>query len=289
MKVIEIRDLCKNYGKTVAVKDLNLDVSEGEIFGFIGPNGAGKSTTIRSMLGLITPTSGEIKLLGQPSSMAKHVLLKDIGYLPGEMNFYDNMKVKEIAKFSADLRKMDCSKEAHSLMERLNLNPDMKISQLSLGNRKKVGILCALQHRPKLCVLDEPTSGLDPLIQREFFDILKERNIEGTTIFLSSHVLGEIQRHCTRAAVIREGKLLACDDVSKLAHTDTKRVTLQGIDSLPETLSATNVEKTSEGITFMYKGKAKELLQVLNQLPVTDVTIQEPQLEEVFMHYYEEG
>ena len=222
-----------NRKKSRGILDLNLTVSEGDFFGFIGPNGAGKSTTIRTLLGLISPTSGTAEIFGKDITRQKSEILPLIGYMPSEAFFYNSQKVKDILKLSADLRKKDCAAQAVRLCERLSLDTEKKISELSLGNRKKVSIVCALQHMPKLCILDEPTSGLDPLVQREFYAILEEHNQKGSTIFLSSHVLSEVQRYCKHAAIIREGKILVSESVKHLGHTNTKRVTVRGISKLP--------------------------------------------------------
>ncbi|MGN1120006.1 MAG: ABC transporter ATP-binding protein, partial [Oscillospiraceae bacterium] len=238
MGIIETKKLTKYYGKSRGVIDLDLTVNEGEFFGFIGPNGAGKSTTIRTLLGLIYPTSGEAKIFGKDILRDKKEILSDIGYMPSEAIFYNGMKVREIISLSAGMRKADCSAEADRLCERLSLDKNKRAEELSLGNRKKVSIVCALQHKPKLCILDEPTSGLDPLMQKEFFDILRERHSGGATIFLSSHVLSEIQKNCSRAAIIKDGRLIALDSVENLSKTSAKRVTLHGVNSLPESLSA---------------------------------------------------
>ncbi len=209
--------------------------------------------------------------------------------MPSEVNFYHGMKVREVIKYSAELRKRNCAKEASRLCERLELDINKKISELSLGNRKKVSIVCALQHKPRLCILDEPTSGLDPLMQREFYAILQERNSEGATIFLSSHILSEIQKYCKRAAVIREGRLLVCDHVENLVHTNAKKVTLSGISEPPKLDGIGKVEVDGGTVKFLYGGKPRELLNALALLPITDIGITEPDLEEIFMHYYAEG
>ena len=189
MEAIKTEKLTKYYGKSRGIIDLNLTVDEGEFFGFIGPNGAGKSTTIRTLLGLIKKSSGSGRILGMDIEKEKEKILSCVGYLPSEAMLYRGMRVRDILKLSADLRKTDCRGEAVRLCERLELDTSKKVEELSFGNRKKVGIVCALQHEPQLLILDEPTSGLDPLMQREFFAILRERNKKGTTVFLSSHVL----------------------------------------------------------------------------------------------------
>lgn len=295
MSAIRLDKLTKYYGKNRGIKDLSLEVEEGEFFGFIGPNGAGKSTTIRTMLGLISANSGSGEILGMDISRESTRLLADVGYLASETNFYDRMKVKDVIKLSADLRGVDTSKEAESLVERLSLDVNKRISELSLGNRKKVGIVCALAHKPKLCILDEPTSGLDPLMQKEFFKILQERNKEGATIFLSSHILSEVQEYCKRAAIIKDGSLVAIGDINKLSNTSAKSIRINGIDSLPESLltGARNVSKKNatsdedKQVTFLYSGEINMLIRELAKLSITDIAINEPDLEEVFMHYYE--
>ena len=199
------------------------------------------------------------------------------------------MKVREVIRFSAELRGRDCSVEAARLCERLELDTGKKIGALSLGNRKKVSIVCALQHKPKLCIFDEPTSGLDPLMQREFYAILEERNAQGAAIFLSSHVLSEVQRHCRHAAVIREGEILVVDSMEHLGKTRAKRVTLRGVDAPPALEGIRDVKKGGDAVNFLYSGSPEVLLNALAALPLTDVTITEPDLEEIFMHYYREG
>ena len=209
MKAIQTEKLTKYYGKARGVVELDLSVEQGDFFGFIGPNGAGKSTTIRTLLGLLKPTSGQGKVLGLDITAQSRELLSRVGYLPSEAAFYPGMKVGELLRFSAGLRNRNCKREGDALCQRLRLDPSRRVEELSLGNRKKAGIICALQHRPELLILDEPTSGLDPLMQREFFTILKEYHKAGTTVFLSSHVLSEIRRNCSQALVLREGRAVA--------------------------------------------------------------------------------
>ena len=286
MNAIKTVNLTKYYGKSRGIMDVCLSVEEGDFFGFIGPNGAGKSTTIRTLLGLITATSGSAEIFGQDTVRYKTTVLSELGYLPAEAMFYGGMRVSDILRMSAEMRKKDCDDEAKRLCDRFELDTSRKVEELSLGNRKKVGIVCAMQHKPRLYILDEPTSGLDPLMQREFYSLLKERNAEGATVFLSSHILSEVQRYCKHAAVIREGRILICDSVEKLSHTGAKRVTIRGV-SLPPTLDGIRDVKTAQdSVSFLYSGKPDELLKALSQLPLTDITIAEPDLEEIFMHYY---
>lgn len=286
MNAIHTEDLTKYYGKSRGIIQVNLNVPEGDFFGFIGPNGAGKSTTIRILLGLISASGGTAELFGKNIRDNKEEILSLTGYMPSEASFYGNMKTGDLIRYSADLRGLDCSKEASELCHRLDLNPEKKISTLSLGNKKKLSIVCALQHKPRLCILDEPTSGLDPLIQKAFFEILEERNKEGATIFLSSHVLSEIQRHCRHGAVIREGKILISDSIEKLGESHAKRVTVRGIASMPVLDSVKDTKVNGDTLSFLYTGKPDALLKTLGALPLTDITITEPDLEEVFLHYY---
>ncbi len=287
MSIIKTDDLTKYYGKSRGIIDVNLNVEEGDFFGFIGPNGAGKSTTIRTLLGLISPTSGKAQIFGKDILAGKTEILSDIGYLPSEAMFYNGMRVSDVLKLSADLHKKDCTKEAKLLCDRLHLDTARKVNELSLGNRKKVGIVCALQHNPSLYILDEPTSGLDPLMQREFYELLKERNENGATVFLSSHILSEVQKYCMTAAVIKDGKILTCDTVEKLGQTGAKRVVLQGINTAPDLGKLKNIVLGENSVEFLYGGDVVTLMKTLSTLPITDVSITEPDLEEVFMHYYE--
>ncbi len=287
MNAIETNHLTKFYGSARGIEDLELTVEQGDFFGFIGPNGAGKSTTIRTLLGLISPTSGDAKVLGLDIRKDKTEILTRVGYLPSEITFYPGMKVKDVLRLSAGLRRQNCDREAEALCRRLQLDQSRRVEELSLGNRKKVGIVCALQHRPELLILDEPTSGLDPLMQREFFSILQERNREGATVFLSSHILSEIQRNCTRAAIIREGTLLACGSVEELARTNARRVTLRGSAEVQVLSGIRDCQQTEEGLSFLYSGDMQLLLNALAGGKVEDLTIAEPDLEEVFLHYYE--
>lgn len=291
MKAIETRALTKYYGSARGIVDVTLTVDRGDMFGFIGPNGAGKSTLIRTLLGLISPTSGSASVMGLDVIRDRTELLRQVGYLPSEAAFYGGMKAGELIGLSAKMRGLDCRDEAKRLCDRLELDMSKRIDQLSLGNRKKVGIVCALQHKPALYVLDEPTGGLDPLMQKEFYTVLKERNDEGATVFLSSHVLSEIGRYCRSAAVIREGRILVSDKVAHLGATGVKRVTLRGVSGEIMISEARDVRTENDTVKFLYSGKATELMRRLSELSFEDVSITDPDLEEVFMHYYakEEG
>ena len=289
MDAIETMNLTKYYGKARGIINLSLTVGKGECFGFIGPNGAGKSTTIRTLLGLISPTSGSARILGKDIVKEKTDILRDTGYLPSEVMFYPGMRVRDILKFSADLRRKDCSEEARKLCERLQLDLSAKAEELSYGNRKKVAIVCALQSKPSLLILDEPTGGLDPLMQHEFFEIIRERNRDGATILFSSHILSEVQRNCTRAAVIREGQIVACDSVENLAKTNARRITVYGAVDLTGIDGIRDLKSGNGSASFLYSGDVNVLLRRLSEGHVEDLSITEPDLEEVFLHFYEKG
>lgn len=269
---IEIRNLTKNYGKHRGVEEVSLSVAEGDIFGFLGPNGAGKSTTIRSMLGMLRFEKGEIKLLGMDSRKQQKEILRQTGYMPSEAAFYPGMRARDVIRFAAEARGMDCREEADRLCELLEVDGAKKIEELSLGNRKKISIVCAMQHSPRLLILDEPTSGLDPLMQEVFFKLLLEYNSRGTTIFLSSHVLSEVQRYCKNAAIIRQGRIIKADTVENLSKSNLRRVKL--------------LEDGKEQ-EFTYTGSMSELIGQLAGRNIEDLLIQEPTLDEIFMHYYE--
>ncbi len=288
MNAIETKGLTKYYGKVRGIENLDLSVPQGEIFGFIGPNGAGKSTTIRTLLGLIRKTSGSASVLGMDSEKEKETILRQIGYLPSEAWFYSGMRAGEVLELSAKLRKINCREESSLLAERLKLDLSRKIGELSLGNRKKVGIIAAMQHRPQLYILDEPTSGLDPLIQREFFELLKERREQGATVFLSSHVLSEIGRYCTSAAILRDGKLIRADLVENLTAAGVKRVMIRGADSIPEIAGMKDLSKNGKNVSFLYSGRPDLLIQTLAAIPFENITISDPDIEELFLHYYSE-
>lgn len=289
MNAIETKGLTKFYGKARGITDLNLTVEEGEFFGFIGPNGAGKSTTIRTLLGLIRPSGGSASVFGLDIVRDKTEILREVGYLPSEAVFYPGMRVKDLLRFSADLRKSDCAAEAKQLCERLELDVSKKTEELSFGNRKKAAIVCALQHKPRLCILDEPTSGLDPLIRREFFSILQERHEQGDTIFLSSHILSEIQNYCGRAAIIREGQLIACDKVDALSETNAKRIHIDGDFDASALPLVRDLQQSDNGVSFLYGGDMNTLLRALSQHAIRDLSVTDPDLEEIFLHYYTDG
>ncbi len=269
---MEITNLTKNYGKHRGIEGVSFQVEKGEIFGFLGPNGAGKSTTIRSILGLIHCKEGSIRVCGQDAIKNREKVLRHIGYMPSEAWFYQGMTIREILKIAADVRKMDCTQEAEKLCERLQLDTRRKISELSLGNRKKVSIVCAMQHQPELFIFDEPTSGLDPLMQNQFFSLIKEYVEQGATCMLSTHVLSEVRNYCDRVAIMKEGKLIVTDTVEHLLASRTKRI---------------KMVRDGEKLDYLYQDDLNLLYRELEGHDITDILIEEPSIEEVFMHYYE--
>ena len=271
-KAIEIQNLTKFYGKNRGVKNLSLEVEEGDIFGYLGPNGAGKSTTIRCMLGLTRFQEGEIRILGMDARTDSVEILKQVGYMPSEAQFYPEMRVKDVIRYAADARGLDCREEAGMICDRLQVDLSKKIEELSLGNRKKVSIVCAMQHRPKLFVFDEPTSGLDPLMQAEFFRLILEYHEKGTTCLLSSHVLSEVRKYCNRAAIIREGEVIRQDTVEKLMGTQAKQI---------------RMVKDGREEAFLYRGEINDLIRDLAGHDVKELLIEEPELENIFMHFYD--
>ena len=289
MKAIKTAQLTKYYGKARGITALDLEVEQGEFFGFIGPNGAGKSTTIRTLLGLIRPSAGQAQVLGLDICRDREAILSRVGYLAAEAVFYPGMRVQEILQLSARLHRKNCSAEAERLCQRLQLDPRRKVEELSFGNRKKVAIVCALQHTPELLILDEPTSGLDPLMQREFFAILQERSRAGATVFLSSHVLSEVQRNCTRASIIREGKIIACGSVDSLTRASAKRITVHGAVDLTGLDGIRDRTISGDTVSFLYSGDVNRLVQTLSRGRLRDLTVAEPDLEEIFLHYYQDG
>lgn len=269
---IEIKNLTKNYGKHRGIEDVSFSVDEGDIFGFLGPNGAGKSTTIRSMLGLIQYESGNVTILGKDLKKNKESILREVGYMPSEAMFYPNMRVKEVIRMAADIRKTNCKDEAEKLCNRLQVDTEKKINELSLGNRKKVSIVCAMQHRPKLFIFDEPTSGLDPLMQAEFFKLIQEYVAEGATCMLSTHVLSEVKNYCKHVAIMKEGNLQCVDTVDKITKTNAKRI---------------RMVRDGKKEDFIYKGDLNRLADELVGHDIEDILIEEPSLDEIFMHFYE--
>ena len=292
-QAIVLNELTKHYGKHRGINNLSFSVNQGEFFGFIGPNGAGKSTTIRTLMGLIRPTGGSASIFDLDCHSKASVIARDVGYLPSENSYYENMKVRELLQYTADLYGMDCKTKMKELADRLNLDLSRKIADLSLGNKKKVGIVSAIMTSPKLIIMDEPTSGLDPLIQQAFYDILKEENSRGATVFFSSHVLSEVQKLCDRVAILKEGQLIGIQSIKELRESGYKKVSLSAKEAIPRDFFdlsgianyAETADKTS--VSFMYNGDITAIIDKLHLLHLDDVLLEEPSLEEIFIHYYE--
>ena len=291
-QAIVLNELTKHYGKHRGINNLSFSVNQGEFFGFIGPNGAGKSTTIRTLMGLIRPTGGSASIFDLDCHSKASVIARDVGYLPSENSYYENMKVRELLQYTADLYGMDCKTKMKELADRLNLDLSRKIADLSLGNKKKVGIVSAIMTSPKLIIMDEPTSGLDPLIQQAFYDILKEENSRGATVFFSSHVLSEVQKLCDRVAILKEGQLIGIQSIKELRESGYKKVSLSAKEAIPRDFfdlsGIANYAETADttSVSFMYNGNITAIIDKLHLLHLDDVLLEEPSLEEIFMHYY---
>jgi ABC-2 type transport system ATP-binding protein len=290
MNIIDIKNLTKTYGKNRGIDSVNLKINKGEIFGFIGPNGAGKSTTIKTLLNLIFPTSGEAKIFGLDCVVDTVKIKEDLGYVPSEVRYYDNMKVKELIDYAKSFRKNVDNEYVAELCKLFEVELEKSISELSLGNKKKVAIVQAILHKPKLLILDEPTNGLDPLIQQKLFNTLLKLKEEGTTIFLSSHNLTEVEEFCDRVAIIKEGKIVDVKTISDFAHKKVKRITLKSSDNMEKELAAIGcegLEHSGDTISFNYTGDINKLLSILSKYKLKDLVIEDKKLSEVFMSYYD--
>jgi len=294
MNIIETKKLTKYYlhGKVLGVKDLNLEIEEGEIFGFIGPNGAGKSTTIRLLLDLIRPTFGTAKVLGLDSHINTVLIKNDVGYLPGEIFLPETMSGKACLRYYQGFKSNIDHKYVADIVKRLDLDLSKKVSDYSKGNKQKLAILLAVMHKPKLLILDEPTSGLDPLNQQEFYSIILETKKWGTTTFLSTHILEEAQRICDRVGIIKNGKLIRIEDIDEFKKKNIRDIIIETTESIP--LSAlkiagiTKVERTTSGYHLSTAGQNGQILKALSKFKIDDIRISEPSLEEIFMRFYKE-
>ncbi|HCZ07449.1 MAG: beta-exotoxin transport system ATP-binding protein [Thermotogota bacterium] len=290
MEAITVENLTKYYGKNRGIEGVNLSVPEGEIFGFIGPNGAGKTTTIRLLLGLIFPTSGKASIFGKDCIKYGKEIRKEVGYIPGEVNFYPDATVEDFLKYAASFYENVDEEYTRMLCKELSVETKKKFRELSMGNKKKVAVVQALMHRPKLLILDEPTNGLDPLIQKLLFEFLKEEKERGATVFFSSHILSEVERLCDRVAMIKDGRIFKVEKIDDLRKERYKVVRVRPKN--PEVLKEIVSNTTEEGngvFRFMYTGSTNELLQKLSRIEIEDLWIDDPSLEEIFMSYYREG
>lgn len=289
--VIEVTGLSKFYGSTRGIDNVNLEVIEGEIFGFIGPNGAGKSTTIRILLNLIFPTGGSARIMGMDVTTEAAKIKKFTGYVPSDANAYLNMDANEFLKYCLRFYKAVDNGKITEYAEKLDLDLRRKIGELSMGNRKKVAIIQSLIHSPRLLILDEPTTGLDPLIQARFFELLRSENRNGLTIFYSSHILSEIQLLCKQVAIIRDGHIIKVEEIENLRRKQLKLIKIIFRENASvewsNTEGMTDIIRQGNSLSFMFSGNINELLPSIAACKPDDLTIQEPSLEEIFMHYYE--
>ncbi len=290
INAIEMIELSKYYGKTIGIDKLNLTVEPGEIFGFIGPNGAGKSTTIRTLFNLIFPDSGTGKIFGYDIIHDSKKIKARTGYLPAEVNYYYKMTVRELLEYSQRFYGINDNKRLNELADDLDINTNLKIRDLSLGNKKKVSLIQSLLHKPDLLILDEPTSGLDPLIQSTVFDLFKKENERGCTIFFSSHVLSDVQKICSRVAIIQKGKIIKVESIEALRKKMLKKVSITLSDMFTEfdlkLPSIVDFSRDKQQLNFMYNGNMNELIQSISNLKIENISIEEPTLEEIFFHYY---
>jgi ABC-2 type transport system ATP-binding protein len=291
---IEVRNLTKSYGKTQALRGIDLGVRHGEILGFLGPNGAGKTTTIRCLLDMIRPDAGSICIFGINPQLDAVAVQRMAGYLPGEVQYYENMTAEHQLRFYADMRNSHADwKYVQKLAERLSLNMKQAIKNQSKGNKQKIGVIQALMHHPKLLLLDEPTSGLDPLMQQEVLAMLREANAEGTTIFFSSHIMSEVESLAERVAIIRLGEVVETAETSSLTGRSIRRVTvrlkypvnIQSIENLPGVSVLAGLNETS--FTLHVTGDMEELVKALGEYPILDLETEHPSLEETFLSYYQ--
>ncbi len=290
MRAIETAALTKYYGRARGIIDVNLQVEEGEIFGFVGPNGAGKSTTIRTLLNFIFPSSGSARIFGLDVCRDSVRIRKMVGYLGGETGYYDDLTVEGLLRYMASFHGAAFSAGIRELAEVFEIELQKKIYSLSLGNKRKVGLIQALLHRPRLLILDEPTGGLDPLMQRRLFEVLQEENSRGTTVFFSSHILSEVQRLCHRVAIIKEGRVIRVEEIDRLRRDQFTNVRItfqQGAVPRLELPGITHQQEVNGALHLFFNGDVNELLRLLVRYPIDELRMEEPSLEEIFMHYYE--
>ncbi len=287
--MIKTESLKKYYGKVRGIEDVNLEINEGEIYGLLGPNGAGKSTFIKCIMQLINKTSGNIYIDNEELKRNHEEYKKKIGYLPSEVHLYDDLKVKDMIKYSASFYKENLTEKINYLNKKLQVPTDKKIEELSYGNLKKVGIVLAMMHSPKILILDEPTSGLDPLITEQFFNLLEEEKKRGTTILFSTHVLSEVKKVCDRIGIIKEGNLIKELDINNIAENNFSIITIGGSEFKKLKLPMKDIvikEESNNAIKFIYKGNINNLIKTLSEVEIEHLTIEEPSIEDIFMNYY---
>ena len=286
--ILEIINLKKYYGNVRGIEDISIKLKRGEAYGFIGPNGAGKSTTIRALMSLINPTSGMILIDGKKLDKNDLELKKIIGYLPSEIYLYDDLTVKEILDFHESFYEKNINKRRKQLVKLLKLDENKKIEDLSLGNLKKLGIILALMHEPKILILDEPTSGLDPIMQNVFYEILLEEKKKGTTILYSTHILSEVSKICDRIGIIKEGKIVREDTVENIEKNNMTYLTIESIDidKIKKDLNLKIVSEHNNSVKFINDLNSNKLINIISKYNINKLLIEEMTTEDLFMEYY---
>jgi ABC-2 type transport system ATP-binding protein len=291
--IIQTENLSKTYkGNVRALSTLTLNVEQGEVFGYLGPNGAGKTTTIRLLLDLIHPTSGQAKLFGIDVNQDSRTIRTKIGYLPGELNLWDRQTAMQIIRYIGNVRGGVDMRSVERLAERLQFDLTKRVRSYSTGNKRKLGLILALMNKPELLILDEPTSGLDPLMQQIFYELVREARDEGRTVFLSSHVLSEVQAICDRVGILRGGVLQAVQRVDELTHADFRNVTIRFRENANPTLLSsipglTELSINNETAHFHFTGDFDPLLRALQRQYVVSMDVEKPSLEDIFLKYYD--
>jgi len=288
--VIETKKLTKYYGKILGVKDLDLEIKEGEIFGFLGPNGAGKTTTIRCLMDFIRPTSGSCSILGMNCQRDSAEIKKYVGYLGGEFSLYEKLTGAEHIKFIEGFRGK--APLAQSLIKKLKFDPQIKVKNLSKGNKQKLGLILALMHNPKVIIMDEPTAGLDPLLQNEIYSILEEMKDKGATIFFSSHIISEVERIADRVGIINKGYLSTIESIEGLANKKIRNIEIKFKDKFNladfKMPGVKRIEKIEQGIVISYVGDINPIIKKLASYDIADLKISHATLEDVFLEFYNE-
>ena len=286
--VIELKNLKKYYGKSRGIEDVSMKINKGDIYGFIGPNGSGKSTTIRTIMGLINKTSGSIFINGEELDINNEEVKRSIGYLPSEIHLYEDMTIKEIFEYHESFYKDNFQKRKNELVKLLKIDINKRIGDLSLGTQKKVGIVLALMHEPKILILDEPTSGLDPIMQNTFHNILKKEKEKGTTILYSSHILNEVSNICDRVGFIKDGKIIKEDTINSIKKNNYTYLKIKSkeIDKIKKELNLKIYKENPKEIIFINNLKPNVLIKKLSKYDIEYITIEEISLEDLFINYY---
>ncbi len=289
--IIRTERLTKAYGEHRGIIDVDLEVAEGEVFGFLGPNGAGKTTTIRTLLDLIRPTSGRAFVFDVETTVDPVSIHRRIGYIPGEFSLYDRLTGGQTLAYFANLRGGVDRAYQQALIDRFEIDPTRKFKELSKGNKQKIGLVIALQHRPELLILDEPTSGLDPLVQQSFYALVREAQADGRTVFLSSHILSEVERTCDRVAIIRDGRIVKTDSVEGLRDLAHHEVELRFVDGVPADAFAglpgvSDVKVEDHTLRMRVFGGITPVVQAAARYELVDFVSREPSLEETFLAQY---